>query len=210
MPTSEKIRVILADDNQLLRMGLRALFAEEPDVELIAEAQNGAEALTLCLEKKPDVLVVDLRMPIMDGISVVQNLSSRGGGTRVLVLSHHDGDEKIFQAMRAGAMGYVTKDIPPRDILDAVRAVARGERHLPGAVAAKLAARAGYDSLTSRERQVLEQVARGLSNRAIGEQLGIAERTVATHMQALLAKLGASSRTEAVSLARTRGLIDAD
>ncbi|MDX2023862.1 MAG: response regulator transcription factor [Deltaproteobacteria bacterium] len=208
MKLSGPTRVVLADDNQLMRMGLRMLFTGEPDIQLVGEAQNGVEALKLCQSHKPDVLIADLRMPLLDGISVTQNLTAAGSSTRVLVLSHYDGDEKIFQALRAGAMGYITKDTAPGQILDALRSVSRGERHIPNKVAAKLAERLQFESLTMRERQVMSQVALGLSNKAVGKALGIAERTVATHMQALLGKLGASSRTEAVSLARARGLID--
>jgi DNA-binding NarL/FixJ family response regulator len=207
MTTLSRTRILIVDDNQLTRLGIAALIETQPDLELVGEATDGARAVTMWTDLQPDVALVDLRLPIMDGVQVIELARKRAPDVRALVLSHYDGDENIFRALRAGAYGYLTKDAPGEQILEAIRSVAAGKRTLPPDIAAQLAARSGQAELTVRELQVLALIATGASNRDIADQLAISERTATTHTSNILGKLGAKSRTEAVAIATQRGLV---
>jgi DNA-binding NarL/FixJ family response regulator len=204
---SEPISVLIIDDNQLARMGVAMLLSTQSNVRLVGEAVDGPSGVKMYAELKPDVALVDLRLPGMDGISVLEAIRRHKSDARCLVLSHYDGDENIFKALRAGASGYLTKQAPGPDILDAIRTVYSGQRYLPAAIAAQLVDRLHQTELTKREQDVLVQIAGGGTNRDIAETLAISERTVATYVSALMSKLGVKSRTEAVTKARSRGLL---
>jgi two-component system NarL family response regulator len=203
----EKIRVLVVEDNHLMRLGTVTLVSSQPDMAVVGEAADGAEGLAAYLRLRPTVAVIDLRLPIMDGVQLTTAIRSADPEACVLVLTYYDGSEDVFRAMRAGARGYVTKSIEPRDVLAAVRAVAAGERFVPAAIAARLAEHALQPLLTPREHQVLDLVALGKSNRSIAEDLHLAERTVIMYVSNILEKLGVRSRTEAVAVARDRGIL---
>lgn len=207
MTTAVRIRVVLADDHEIARMGAAAVLATQPDIELVAQASDGAQAINLFRQHRPDVLVVDLRMPGLDGISVIEAVRREDPDARVLVLTHYDGDEDVFRALTAGARGYLTKDARGDALLEGIRALARGVRYLPAAISDRLAGHMAHDRLTGREREVIDLVFAGRTNREIAAALGITERTAALHVGNLLAKLGARSRTEAVAIALDRGLL---
>ncbi|MDX2018881.1 MAG: response regulator transcription factor [Deltaproteobacteria bacterium] len=204
------ITVLIIDDNQLARMGVAMLLSTQDDVKLVGEAADGPSGLKLYQEVKPNVALVDLRLPNMDGVAVLEAIRRLDPHARCLVLSHYEGDENIFRALKAGAGGYLTKQASGPEILNAIRAVFAGKRYLPPEIASQLADRFGQSELTKREQEVLVQVSEGKSNRAIADLLQISDRTVATYVSAIMAKLQAKSRTEAVSRARTRGLIPKD
>lgn len=201
------IRILVADDNALTRLGVVTMLRSEADFTIVGEAADGARAVTLYREVTPDVLVVDLRMPALDGVQVTAEICRHDPNARVLVLTHYDGDEDIFRALRAGARGYLTKEVGGEELVAAVRVVAGGGRYMPPDVASRLAERVLQPSLTVREQQVLEQMAVGLTNKQIGEKLEMSDRTVGTHVSQILAKLGAKTRTEAVTVGSQRGLL---
>jgi DNA-binding NarL/FixJ family response regulator len=203
------VRVLVVEDNQLMRIGIVSLLRSQGDVEVVGEACDGVEAINRYRALRPDVVLLDLRMPTLDGVQVATALLREDPGARLLVLTHYDGDEQIFQAMRAGARGYLTKESPGGEVLAAVRAVHAGLRYLPPAIAARLAARDEVHVLTARERQVLAAMAEGLANQDIAARLGVSVRTVAIFVRNVLWKLDAKSRTEAVAVARRRGLVNA-
>jgi DNA-binding NarL/FixJ family response regulator len=204
------IRVLIIDDNQLARMGVAMLLSTQDDVKMVGEAVDGPSGIKLYQELRPDVAVVDLRLPDMDGVAVLEAIRRVDAAARCLVLSHYEGDENIFRALRAGAGGYLTKQAPGPEILAAIRTVFAGKRYLPPDIASQLADRFGQVELTKREQEVLEHVSQGSSNRTIAEALQISERTIATYVSAIMSKLGAKSRTEAVSRGRSRGLLAKD
>jgi DNA-binding NarL/FixJ family response regulator len=204
------IRVLIADDHPLVRDGLSALFAQDESFDVVGQAADGAEAVRQCLHHRPDVTLMDLGMPRMDGLQALRAIRKDLPGARVLILSMRSGDEDVQRALEAGARGYVFKDAPWPELAEAVRSVARGLRHVSPAAAAVLAERVGDPSLTDRERQVLEAMAAGKSNKQIGEALGISEATVKTHVTAILGKLGVEDRTQAVLQAIRRGLARLD
>jgi two-component system NarL family response regulator len=202
-----RIRVLIVDDHPLLRDGLAAIVAAQPDMTLVAEGCNGREAIDLHQEHRPDVTLMDLRMPGMGGleaITAIRRLSPEAG---IIVLTTFDGDEDVFRALRAGARGYVLKDMDRSEILAAIRAVSRGERYLPPDVSDRLAERMASPALTDREVQVLELVARGLRNSEIASTLSITEGTVKIYVKKILHKLDVTDRTEAVTVALGRGII---
>ncbi len=205
------IRLLVVDDHPVVRAGMVAVLGEEPDLEVVGEAANGAEALALVPRLTPDVVLMDLRMPVMDGAEATRRLAAAPGGPQVLVLTTYDTDADIVRAVEAGARGYLLKDAPTPVLTDAIRRAARGETVLAPPVAARLADRlrapAGPE-LTGREVEVLGLVARGLSNAEIGRELFIGEATVKTHLIRAFAKLGVDDRTAAVTEAHRRGLID--
>jgi DNA-binding NarL/FixJ family response regulator len=206
------IRVLLADDHPVVRSGLAALLEIEPDLEIVGEAGDGEEAVSLAMVLRPDVVLMDLRMPRLDGASATARIVAEVPGTRVLVLTTYDTDADIVRAVEAGATGYLLKDTPRRELADAVRAAARGETVLAPPVAAKLVTRMrspAPESLTPRELQVLAGVGRGLTNADIGRELFIGESTVKTHLLKVFAKLGVDDRTRAVTVALERGLLPA-
>jgi two-component system NarL family response regulator len=202
-----KIRILVVEDNLITRLGIVTLLRTDPRMDVVGEAAGGEEAVAEYRRLRPAVVLMDLKMPGTDGVAATAALMREVPPARVLVLSHYDGDEDIFQALRAGALGYVTKELRGGELLTAIETVARGERHLPAELAARLAERETMPALTARERDVLPLLAAGLANREIARALGVAEKTVAIHVGNVLAKLGAKSRTEAVAIARRRGFV---
>jgi DNA-binding NarL/FixJ family response regulator len=207
------IRLLVVDDHPVVRAGMVAVLGEEPDLEVVGEAANGAEALGLVPRLAPDVVLMDLRMPVMDGTEATRRISAEPGAPQVLVLTTYDTDADIVRAVEAGARGYLLKDAPTPVLMDAIRRAARGETVLAPPVAARLADRlrspAGPE-LTRREVEVLGLVARGRSNAEIGRELYIGEATVKTHLLRAFAKLGVDDRTAAVTEAHRHGLLDLD
>lgn len=208
--TSRPLRIVLADDHPVVREGLAAMLAAHADFDVVGEAGDGAVAARLVRDLQPDVLLTDLRMPVLDGVALTAEVARTAPSVRVLVLTTYDSDADIVRAVEAGATGYVLKDTPSAQLFDAIRSTARGETVLAPTVAAKLVTRMrspGPDALTPREVEVLEQVARGLTNAEIGRTLYIGEATVKTHLLRVFAKLGVDDRTAAVTVAMQRGII---
>lgn len=205
-----RIRIVLADDHPVVREGLRGMLVGQEDFTVVGEADNGREAVTLAAQLLPDVILMDLRMPEMDGVGAIEAMRERGLTTHVLVLTTYDSDADIVRAVEAGATGYLLKDAPRQGLFRAVRAAARGETVLAPAVAARLLGRMrtpAEETLTEREIEVLQLVARGNSNAEIGKTLHISQATVKTHLVHIFAKLDVSDRTAAVTAAVTRGII---
>jgi two-component system NarL family response regulator len=201
------IRIVLADDHPVVRDGLAAMINQQTDMEVVAEAGDGEEAISLFEQHKPDVMVLDLRMPKRDGVAVVQHVLQKNPKARILIITTYDGDEDIFQCLSQGAKGYLLKDAPRTEILSAIRAVSEDRPYTSSSVAAKALQRMAKPSLTQREFSVLQLVAEGRSNKDIARRLSITEGTAKTHVKAILTKLDAISRTEAVAVAHKRGLI---
>jgi DNA-binding NarL/FixJ family response regulator len=212
------IRVVLADDQQLIRAGFARLLEAEPGIEVVGEAADGREAVALCRSARPDVVLMDIRMPVLDGVSATREVV-RHTATRVLVLTTYDRDEYVFSALDAGASGFMLKDAPPEDLVRAVQVVASGEALLAPAVTSRLVgelvalrsrhrdAGAELDRLTTRERDVLPLLARGLSNGEIASRLHLGESTVKTHVASILDKLGVRDRVHAVVFAYEAGVV---
>ena len=204
------IRLLIVDDHPVVRDGLRGMVAAEPDLEVVGEAGNGLEALALVPRVRPDVALVDLRMPQLDGVGTIRALRERHPEVRVLVLTTFDGERDVVSAIEAGATGYLLKDAPRAELFRAVRAAARGESVLAPEVATRLVGQLRAPSaapLTQRELQVLELVARGATNREAAARLHVSEATVKTHLVHAFGKLGVSDRTAAVTAALERRLI---
>ncbi|HET6706657.1 response regulator transcription factor [Amycolatopsis sp.] len=205
------ITVLLVDDHPVVRDGLRGMLADEPGIEVVGEAGNGRDGVTVARRLCPDVVLMDLRMPGLDGVAATIAVRDELPGTRVLVLTTFDSDRDIQRAIAAGAVGYLLQDAPRDDLVRGVRAAARGEVALAPTVAARLmahSAAAPLEPLTARERQVLTLVADGLTNRQIGRRLNISETTVKTHLVRTFTKLRVDDRTAAVTTALQRGLLD--
>jgi DNA-binding NarL/FixJ family response regulator len=205
------IRLLVVDDHPVVRAGMIAVLGEEADFEVVGEAANGAEAVALVPRLHPDVVLMDLRMPVLDGAAATAQITARDGAPQVLVLTTYDTDADIVRAVEAGARGYLLKDAPTGVLADAIRRAARGETVLAPPVAARLADRLrgpARPELTAREVEVLGLVARGLSNADIGRELFIGEATVKTHLIRAFAKLGVADRTAAVTAAYASGFID--
>jgi DNA-binding NarL/FixJ family response regulator len=207
MPSSPPVRILTADDHPLIRAGLVAFLATEPGLEVVAEVDNGEEALEKYRELHPDIVLMDLSMPVMDGLSATTAILDEFPDARVIVLTTYDGDEDIHRALEAGAMGYLVKDMVLADVLNVIRAVHAGRRGIPHTVAAKLAEHTPRIPLTPRETEVLSLVAKGLSNGEVGARIGRTEGTVKVHLKNILQKLEATDRTEAVTTALRRGFI---
>jgi DNA-binding NarL/FixJ family response regulator len=201
------IRILLADDHPVVRDGLAAMLATQPDFEVVGEAGNGAEALTEAARLRPDVVLMDLEMPTLDGIEAIRRLRVADPAVQVVVLTAFDTDERIVGAIQAGAQGYLLKGAPRAEIFAAIRTVSAGGALIPPVIASKLLRQVREDALTAREKEVLELVAAGLANGEIAGRLFISERTVKFHVSAILSKLGAKNRTQAVRVARERGLV---
>lgn len=204
------IRILIAEDQRIVREGLIALLEDEETVEIVGEAANGQEAVTLFDQLHPDVVLMDLQMPIMDGPEATRQIRERHPDARVLVLTTYATDEYIFKALRAGAQGYLLKDTSTDDLLAAITAVHQGQTQLAPDVAARLVvgvSSGGPEPLTPREREVLTLMSQGRSNSEIAAALSIAPRTAKVHVQNILSKLGATNRTEAVSIAVRQKLI---
>lgn len=201
------IRILLADDHPVVRDGLAAMLATQPDFEVVGEAGNGAEALTEAARLRPDVVLMDLEMPALDGIEAIRRLRAADPSAQVVVLTAFDTDERIVGAIQAGAQGYLLKGAPRAEIFAAIRTVSAGGALIPPVIASKLLRQVREDALTAREKEVLELVATGLANGEIAGRLFISERTAKFHVSSILSKLGAKNRTQAVRLARERGLV---
>jgi len=204
------IRLLVVDDHPVVRNGLCSLFDHDPEFDVLGEAGDGAEAVRLAQELRPDVILMDLRMPGMDGVTAITELTSRGVNARVLVLTTYDTDSHVLPAIEAGATGYLLKDAPRAELVRAVRAAAHGEAVLAPAVAARLMSRVRSPAagpLSQRELEVLELVAAGTTNREAAARLFITEATVKTHLLNIYAKLGVSDRAAAVAEAFNRGLL---
>jgi DNA-binding NarL/FixJ family response regulator len=205
------LRLLVVDDHPVVRMGLVAMLSEHDDFEVVAQAADGAEAVVLAERYSPDVVLMDLRMPGMDGAAATAQLRSGGSGPAVLVLTTYDTDADIVRAVEAGATGYLLKDAPRETLADAIRRAARGETVLAPPVVARLASRLrapAAPALTDRELEVLQCVARGLSNAQVGRELHIGEATVKTHLLRSFEKLGVTDRTAAVTAAYRAGLLE--
>jgi DNA-binding NarL/FixJ family response regulator len=202
------IRVLAADDHPLLREGIAALIASEEDMELIGEASNGREALDLFRKLKPDITLMDLQMPEMNGIDAIGAIRGEFPGARIIVLTTQPGDVQVSRALKAGARAYLLKGMLRKELLDTIRAVHAGQKRLSGEAAAEIAEHAADDTLTPREIDVLRLVAGGNANKEIGALLSLTEVTVKSHVKNILAKLGANDRTHAVTIALKRGIID--
>jgi DNA-binding NarL/FixJ family response regulator len=206
-PSTKNIRVLVAEDHGVVREGLVAMIVQQPDMEVVAET-GLAEAVPLLWEdKKPDVVLMDLQLGAASGVDVITTLREMSPDVRVLVLTTYDLEEDIYRCIRAGVRGYLLKDVSRLEMLDAIRKVHRGERVLSAHIAARLSERLGAQPLTEREASILELVAQGLANKEIAAHLGITEATVKVHLKTIFSKLGAMSRTEAVHIARQRGLL---
>jgi DNA-binding NarL/FixJ family response regulator/two-component sensor histidine kinase len=207
-PRADAVRVVIADDHTLVREGVRRLLAEADDVAIVGEALNGADALEVVAREHPDVLLLDIQMPSLGGLGVLERLRESNATTRVIVLTTFAQDETVFQAVRLGARGYLLKDATASELLNAIRVVAAGGSLLTPEAAGRLAERVQrQDALTGREREVLALVAEGLRNKEIAARLGASEKTVQFHIANIFGKFGAQSRTEAVRIANERGLL---
>jgi NarL family two-component system response regulator YdfI len=213
---SETIRVLMADDHLIVREGLQTILETVEDLELVGEARDGVEAVQLSAELLPDVVLMDLRMPRMDGIEAIRQIKAQHPQIEIVILTTYDEDEYIIKGLQAGARGYLLKDSGRQALFNSIRAAARGESLLRSAVIEKVVAHlAGKESgtpapLSEREMEVLRRIAQGAANKEIAHQLSISERTVKAHVTAILNKLGVNSRTEAVSLALREGLLPLD
>jgi DNA-binding NarL/FixJ family response regulator len=204
------LRVLIVDDHPVVRTGLAGMLAAEDDLEIVGEAGNGEEAVAAAGQMRPDVVLVDLRMPRIDGAEATARIVAADPNIKVLILTTYDTDSDIIRAVEAGATGYLLKDTPRTELAAAVRAAARGETVLAPPVAARLVNRLRtptWEQLTPREAEVLAAVARGLSNAEVGRELFIGEATVKTHLLRIFAKLGVDDRTAAVTLAYERGIL---
>ena len=210
MTADAAIRVVLADDHPIVREGLRGMLAAEPGIEVVAEAASGAEAVAVAARYRPDVVLMDLRMPGGDGVTATAKILAATPGARVVVLTTYETDADIVRAVEAGAVGYLLKDTPVAELSQAIRAAARGETVLAPSVAQRLVSHVRQprrDLLSGRETEVLALVARGLTNAEIGQQLSITEATVKTHLIRSFSKLGVNDRTAAVTSAIALGAI---
>jgi two-component system NarL family response regulator len=202
-----KARVLLVDDHALLRTGVANIINQEPDLHVVAEASNGVEAIAAWEAHQPDVMLLDLRMPVMEGVEVVRQIRERDAKARVIILTTYDRDDDISQALKAGAKAYVLKDIAAEDLVACIRDVLAGKTYIAPAAAAKLAEGVTRVQLTPREMATLRLLADGKANKEIANELDISERTVKTHLAHLFEKLAVTSRTEAIKVATRRGLV---
>ena len=215
------VRVLLCDDQALVRSGFRMVLEARDDMEVVGEAENGAGALELAARCRPDVILMDVRMPVMDGVEATRRLAGTGTSARIVILTTFDSDEYVYEALRAGASGFLLKDVQPAQLVDAIRVVARGEALLAPTVTRRLLDRfahtlpdssrtvpAALEELTERELEVLTLLASGLSNAELAGRLFLSETTVKTHVSSILRKLGVRDRVQAVVMAHQAGLVE--
>jgi DNA-binding NarL/FixJ family response regulator len=207
MTGPRKIRVFSVDDHPLLREGIAAIVNSQPDMEMVAQAATGREAIKLFREHRPDVTLMDLRLPDISGIDALIAIAGEFPEARVVMLTTFEGDVEIQRSLAAGARGYLLKNAPPKELLEAVRQVDAGRKRIPQEIAAQLAEHIGDEKLTEREIDVLQHVAGGNRNKDIARLLSISEETVKVHLKHIMEKLGASDRTGAVAIAVRRGII---
>jgi DNA-binding NarL/FixJ family response regulator len=208
MRDTRAIRILTVDDHQLLREGIAAVLEGQPDMVLIGQAGTGREAIECFRHHRPDVTLMDLRMPDMSGIEAITAIRAEFPNARIIVLTTYGGDVQAAGALKAGASGYLLKNLVRKELLDTIRAVHAGKRRVPPEIATEIAEHVADDALTEREIQVLRRVAGGKSNKVIAAELDISEGTVKTHMKSILPKLAATDRTHAVMIALKRGILD--
>jgi DNA-binding NarL/FixJ family response regulator len=207
MTEAARIRVLSVDDHPLLREGIGALVNAQPDMELVAQAATGRAAVEQYRAQRPDVTLMDLRLPDMSGVDALAAIRAEFSEARIVMLTTFEGDVEIQRALAAGARGYLLKSLPPAELIEAIRQVHAGRKRIPNDVAAQLAEHAGEETLTPRETEVLRHIAEGNRNKDIADRLFISEETVKVHVKHVMDKLGASDRTEAVAIAIRRGII---
>jgi DNA-binding NarL/FixJ family response regulator len=205
---TKPIRILLADDHPVLREGVRALAADEADMEFVAEACSGREAIEEFRKHRPDVVLMDLQMPDMNGIDAMMAIRKEFPDARFIVLTTYAGDVRISRALKAGARGYLLKSLLRRELLDTIRAVHAGQKRIPAELAGQVADHLADDSLTSREIEVLRLIAAGNANKIVADKLSITEETVKGHVKSILSKLGVNDRTHAVTVGLKRGIIE--
>jgi two-component system NarL family response regulator len=205
--TKETIRVLIVEDHNVVRQGLVALLSVVEGLEVVGEAADGVEAIAAYRKSRPDITLVDLRLPKLSGVEVIQRIRMEAPHARLIVLTTYDGDEDIYRALKAGAKGYLLKGMTTQELIATIREVHAGRAHIPPAIAEKLAERMGTEDLTPREAEVLEQIVNGKSNKEIATELAISEATVKTHINSLLSKLGVTDRTQAATAAIRRGIV---
>ena len=207
MVTTSQIKILTVDDHPILREGIASIIQGEKDMVVVAEASNGREAIEVFRSKRPDVTLMDLQMPSLNGIDAIATIRQEHPQARIIVLTTYEGDVLARRALKAGATGYLLKDMIRTELLEAIRAVHLGRKYIPQKIAAELVDHYAEDDLSEREIEVLREVARGTSNKIIASHLSISEATVKAHMKNILLKLGASDRTHAVNIATTRGFL---
>lgn len=203
----QPIRIMVVEDHHIVRQGLIALLGTVPDLKVVAEAGDGADAVALYRQHQPDVTLMDLRLPSVSGVEAVERIRREFPAARIIVLTTYDGDEDIYRALQAGARGYLLKGMYKNELLDAIYAVHAGKSRIPAVIAERLAERMGGPELTSRELDVLRLIVSGCANKEIGNKLFISEATVKTHINSILSKLGVSDRTQASMAAIQRGIV---
>jgi DNA-binding NarL/FixJ family response regulator len=205
----QKIRVLTVDDHPLLRSGIEAVLQRAEDILVVGEAANGREAVESFRILRPDVTLMDLQMPVMNGIDAILNIRTDYPAARFVVLTTYEGDVQALRALKAGATGYLLKSMLREELIDTIRTIHAGRRRIPSEIAAGIVEHVAEDALTDREIEVLRKVASGTSNKVIASQLSLSEATVKCHMKSILSKLGANDRTHAVTIALKRGFLDA-
>ena len=204
---SRPVRIVVADDHPMIRAGLTALIARERSFELVGEAVTGVEAVARTRELQPDVVMMDLKMPELGGLAAIQEIRKTNDSVNIIIFTTFNGEEDIYRGLQAGARAYLLKDAPCEEVVRCINVVSSGRRCIPAEVAAKLAERMDFEELSAREAEILKYLASGKSNKAIARMAGIGEGTVKFHVNNILSKLSVTSRTEAVTLAARRGLI---
>jgi two-component system, NarL family, response regulator len=207
MSQSTNIRVLIADDHAIVRQGLATIIDRDPEMTVVAQAEDGQKAIALFREYQPNVTLMDLRMPQMGGVEAIMAICAEFKQARIMVLTTYDGDEDIYRGLQSGAAGYLLKDAKPNELLNAIRTIHSGQKYVPPEVGAKLVQRMSNPVLSERELDVLRLMAQGMSNQEIGTALSVGESTVKSHVNRILSKLGVSDRTQAVIVSVKRGIV---